>query len=32
VDAILDARTWPRRDIPDLGFTNEAISVLRGLD
>jgi hypothetical protein len=29
---VLDVRTWPRGDVPDLGLTDEDIGILRGVD
>jgi hypothetical protein len=28
--SILDVRTWPKGNIPGLGFTDEDVSLLRG--
>jgi hypothetical protein len=29
---VLDVRTWPRGDVPDLGLTDEDVGLLRGVD
>jgi hypothetical protein len=30
--SVLDIRTWPRGDVPDLGLTDEDVGLLRGVD
>jgi hypothetical protein len=29
---VLDVRTWPRGDVPDLGLTDEDVDLLREVD
>jgi hypothetical protein len=29
---VLDIQTWPRRDVPGLGLTDEDVGLLRGVD
>jgi hypothetical protein len=29
---VLDVRTWPRGDVPDLRLTDEDVDLLRGVD
>jgi hypothetical protein len=29
---VLDVRTWPRGDVPDLRLTDEDVGLLRGVD
>jgi hypothetical protein len=29
---VLDVRTWPRGDVPDLGLIDEDVGLLRGMD